>query len=64
MDGQGCPCDYGQQAATGVRYRKKVQCCLDLFARMLRESRFDTEPRQVGLEIEVNLVDERRPALR
>ena len=39
-------------------YRKKVQCCLDVFARMLRESRFDTEPRQVGLEIEVNLVDE------
>ena len=39
-------------------YRKKVRCCLDVFARMLRESRFDTEPRQVGLEIEVNLVDE------
>ncbi len=39
-------------------YRKKVRCCLDVFARMLRESRFDSEPRQVGLEIEVNLVDE------
>jgi hypothetical protein len=39
-------------------YRKKVRCCLDVFARMLRESRFDIEPRQVGLEIEVNLVDE------
>jgi len=39
-------------------YRKKVRSCLDVFARMLRESRFDTEPRQVGLEIELNLVDE------
>jgi hypothetical protein len=38
-------------------YREKVRQCLDVFARMLRESRFDTEPRQVGLEIEVNLVD-------
>jgi hypothetical protein len=39
-------------------YREKVRCCLDVFARMLRESRFDIEPRQVGLEIELNLVDE------
>jgi len=39
-------------------YREKVRVCLDVFARMLRESRFDTEPRQVGLEIELNLVDE------
>jgi gamma-glutamyl:cysteine ligase YbdK (ATP-grasp superfamily) len=38
-------------------YREKVRQCLDVFARMLRESRFDTEPRHVGLEIEVNLVD-------
>jgi hypothetical protein len=39
-------------------YREKVRQCLDVFARMLRESRFDTEPCQVGLEIELNLVDE------
>jgi hypothetical protein len=39
-------------------YREKVGRCLDVFARMLRESRFDTEPRHVGLEIELNLVDE------
>ncbi len=39
-------------------YREKVRSCLDVFARMLRESRFDTEPLQVGLEIELNLVDE------
>ncbi|HEY2315749.1 MAG TPA: glutamate--cysteine ligase [Streptosporangiaceae bacterium] len=38
-------------------YREKVRLCLDVLARMLRESRFDTEPRQVGLEIELNLVD-------
>jgi Glutamate-cysteine ligase family 2(GCS2) len=38
-------------------YREKVRQCLDVFARMLRESRFETEPRQVGVEIEVNLVD-------
>jgi len=38
-------------------YREKVRQCLDVFARMLRESRFETEPRRVGLEIELNLVD-------
>ncbi len=39
-------------------YREKVRLCLDVFARMLAESRFDSGPQQVGLEIEVNLVDE------
>jgi len=39
-------------------YREKVRCCLDVFARMLREARFDCETRQVGLEIELHLVDE------
>jgi gamma-glutamyl:cysteine ligase YbdK (ATP-grasp superfamily) len=38
-------------------YREKVRQCLDVLARMLRESRFDTEPRRVGVEIELNLVD-------
>jgi gamma-glutamyl:cysteine ligase YbdK (ATP-grasp superfamily) len=38
-------------------YREKVRQCLDVFGRMLRESRFDAEPRQVGLEMELNLVD-------
>src|SRR5215467_3106677 len=38
-------------------YREKVRLCLDVFARMLRESRFDSEPRQVGIEMEVNIVD-------
>ncbi|MGH2762130.1 MAG: glutamate--cysteine ligase, partial [Thermoleophilaceae bacterium] len=41
------------------RYRHKVRTCLDVFARMLREARFDPERRSVGLEIELNLTDER-----
>jgi gamma-glutamyl:cysteine ligase YbdK (ATP-grasp superfamily) len=40
------------------RYRQKVRTCLDVFARMLREARFDPEKRSVGLEIELNLTDE------
>jgi len=39
-------------------YREKVRQCLDVLARMLRESRFDTGSRQVGMEIELNLVDD------
>jgi gamma-glutamyl:cysteine ligase YbdK (ATP-grasp superfamily) len=40
------------------RYRDKVRRSLDVFARMLRERRFDDNPSQVGQEIELNLVDE------
>jgi hypothetical protein len=40
------------------RYRQKVRACLDVFARMLREARFDPERRSFGLEIELNLTDE------
>jgi hypothetical protein len=40
------------------RYRQKVRSCLDVFARMLAEARFDAERRSVGLEIELNLTDE------
>src|SRR3712207_6420490 len=40
------------------RYRQKVRSCLDVFARMLSEARFDTAPRSIGLEIELNLTDE------
>ena len=39
-------------------YREKVRLSLDVFARMLREARFETDPRLVGLEIELNLVDD------
>ncbi len=41
------------------RYREKVRRSLDVFARMLREARFESDPQHVGLEIELNLVDER-----
>jgi len=41
-----------------TRYREKVRRCLDVFARMLREARFDAEAPMTGLEIELNLVDE------
>src|SRR3954469_14741625 len=40
------------------RYREKVRRCLDVFARMLGESRFDVDPCSIGLEIELNLTDE------
>jgi gamma-glutamyl:cysteine ligase YbdK (ATP-grasp superfamily) len=41
-----------------TRYREKVRSCLDVFARMLREARFDFERPMTGLEVELNLVDE------
>ncbi|MFF5210813.1 glutamate--cysteine ligase [Streptosporangium sp. NPDC000396] len=49
------------------RYRDKVRQCLDVFAQMLRESRFEFEfgRPKAGLEIELNLVDERgEPAMK
>ena len=39
------------------RYRQKVRRCLDVFARMLSQSRFDFERPLTGLEIELNLAD-------
>jgi gamma-glutamyl:cysteine ligase YbdK (ATP-grasp superfamily) len=39
------------------RYRDKVRRSLDVFARMLRERRFEANPSLVGQEIELNLVD-------
>ncbi len=48
-----------------TRYREKVRRCLDVFARMLRESRFDADDPMTGLEIELNLVDDDgNPALK
>src|SRR5262247_575590 len=41
------------------KYRDKLQRSLEVFARMLREHMFDPDTSQVGLEIELNLVDER-----
>jgi gamma-glutamyl:cysteine ligase YbdK (ATP-grasp superfamily) len=50
--------------ADRTRYREKVRRCLDVFARMLRESAFDIDAPKTGLEIELNLVDEEgRPSL-
>ena len=40
------------------RYRAKVKRCLDVFARMLSESRFEATQGSIGLEIEFNLTDE------
>jgi len=47
------------------RHREKVRKGLDVLARMLTESRFDFERPMVGLEIELNLVDDAcEPAMR
>src|SRR5215207_7917934 len=40
------------------RYRAKVKRCLDVFARMLTDARFDVARGSIGLEIELNLTDE------
>src|SRR5829696_4147120 len=40
------------------KYRAKVKRCLDVFARMLSEARFDVARGSIGLEIELNLTDE------
>ena len=51
---------------TGERqlYRDKIQRCLDALARMLNESGFSPSPATIGLEIELNLVDDQlRPAM-
>ena len=51
--------------ADRTRHREKVRRNLDVFARMLREAAFDTDDPMTGLEVELNLVDERGdPALR
>jgi len=51
--------------ADRTRYREKVRRNLDVFARMLADAQFDTDDPMTGLEVELNLVDERMdPALR
>jgi hypothetical protein len=46
------------------RYRAKVQRCLDALARMLTQGGFSDSPPSMGLEIELNLVDDQlRPAM-
>ncbi len=47
------------------RYREKLRRGLDVFARMLAESKFDFERPLTGMEIEFNLVDANQdPAMR
>src|SRR4051794_25371308 len=47
------------------RYREKLRRCLDVFGRMLNESKFDFERPLTGTEIEFNLVDAQQdPAMR
>ena len=43
-----------------LRYRDKLRRCLDVFGRMLNESKFDFERPLTGIEIEFNLVDARQ----
>src|SRR3954449_5608406 len=48
-----------------ARYRHKIRRSLDVFAAMLRESRFEFERPLTGMEIELNLIDEAAdPAMR
>ncbi|GLZ37839.1 glutamate--cysteine ligase [Actinokineospora sp. NBRC 105648] len=39
------------------RFRQKVRRCLDVFAQMLAESKFEADRPMAGLEIELNLID-------
>ncbi|WP_165436369.1 glutamate-cysteine ligase family protein [Amycolatopsis suaedae] len=46
------------------RYRRKVQRCLDTLARMLTEGSFSFPHKHIGLEVELNLVDDKmRPSM-
>jgi gamma-glutamyl:cysteine ligase YbdK (ATP-grasp superfamily) len=46
-------------------HREKLRRCLEVFAQMLGQSRFEFTEAMTGLEIELNLIDERRePAMR
>ncbi|MEA2255160.1 MAG: hypothetical protein QOG35_1205 [Solirubrobacteraceae bacterium] len=55
----------GQEVAARVfsradrqRYREKVRACLDVFARMLADARFEPGRGSFGLEIELNLTED------
>ncbi|MEU6645263.1 glutamate-cysteine ligase family protein [Saccharomonospora sp. NPDC046836] len=46
------------------RYRRKMQRCLDTLARMLADGSFSFPRKHIGLEVELNLVDEAmRPSM-
>jgi hypothetical protein len=40
------------------RYREKVRACLDVFARMLADARFEPARGSFGMEVELNLTDD------
>jgi hypothetical protein len=40
-----------------MRYRRKVRRCLDVFAMMLADFKFDADRPMTGLELELNLID-------
>ena len=42
-----------------TRFRDKLRTCLDVLAQMLAESRFEVDRPMTGMEIELNLVDDR-----
>ncbi len=45
-------------------FRDKVQACLDALARMLADDQFEQSPPRIGMEVELNLVDDAmRPAM-
>jgi gamma-glutamyl:cysteine ligase YbdK (ATP-grasp superfamily) len=48
-----------------IRYRLKVRRCLDVFALMLNDFKFDADRPMTGLELELNLIDpDAQPAMR
>ena len=48
-----------------AKYRHKIRYSLDVFASMLREARFEFERPMTGMEIELNLIDDKcDPAMR
>jgi hypothetical protein len=48
-----------------AKYRHKIRRSLDVFASMLREARFEFERPMTGMEIELNLIDDKcDPAMR
>lgn len=60
--GDGAMTTYSQRDLQ--HYRDKHQLCLDALSRMLASRRFAPGPEQMGLEVEVNLVDQKlNPAM-
>ncbi|MGH3493692.1 MAG: glutamate--cysteine ligase, partial [Sciscionella sp.] len=50
----------GMDSVDPSAYRRKISSCLHAFARMLDEQRFEFDTQQMGLEVELNLIDEDR----